>query len=107
MHHKMFYNFFSIGDPLKFIPFWRVRFGVPKNKILLHFGVPDNCSSGPGMARRIYSLSTCRGHQNGVKFACRGHRNGVKKNCLGHSNEVKKILSGTPKWSKISFLKKD
>ena len=64
-----------------------LHFGVPNNEILLHFGIPDNkillrlgvldCSSGPGMARRIYSLSCCQGHQNGVTFGCRGHRNGV------------------------------
>ena len=37
-----------------------LRFDVPDNQILLHFGVPDNFSSGPDMARRIYSLSSCR-----------------------------------------------
>ena len=68
----------------------------PKNQILLHLGVPDNCSSGPGMARRIYSLSSCRGHRNGVKFGCRGHRNGVKFGCRGHWNGVKFGCRGHP-----------
>ena len=71
-----------------------LHFGVPNNQILLHFGVPDNqillrlgvldCSSGPGRARRIYSLNCCKGHRNGVKFGCWGHRNGVKFVCWGH-----------------------
>ena len=34
-----------------------LRLGVPYNQILLHFSVPDNCSSGQGMAMKIYSLS--------------------------------------------------
>ena len=59
-------------------------FRVPDNQILLHCGVPDNCSSGQGMARRIYSLTSCRGHRNGVRFGGRGHRNRVKFSCWGH-----------------------
>ena len=53
----------------------------PKNQILLHLGVPDNCSSGSGMARRIYSLSRCWGQRNGVIFGCRGHRKEVTFGC--------------------------
>ena len=60
------------------------RFAVPANQILLHFSVPDKCSSGPGMARRMYALSSCREHRNGVIFGCWGHRNEVKFGCREH-----------------------
>ena len=73
-----------------------LRFGVPDNLILLHFCIPDNCSSGPSMARRIYSLSSCQGHWNGVKFGCRGHWNGVKFGCWGHWYGVKFSCRGHP-----------
>ena len=60
-----------------------LHLGDPDNLILLHFGVHDNCSSGPGMARRMYS-SSCQGHQNEVQFGCRGHQNKIKFCCQGH-----------------------
>ena len=60
-----------------------LRFGVPDNQILLNLCDPDNCSSGPGMAGRIYSLSSCRGHRNGVTYISWGHQNKVKFSCLG------------------------
>ena len=40
-----------------------LRFGVPNNQILLHLGVPDNCSIGQGMAGMMYSLSSCQWHK--------------------------------------------
>ena len=60
-----------------------LHFGVPDNQILLNLGVPDNCFSGAdlGLAGRIYSLSSCRGHRNGVTFGCQGHQNRVKFGC--------------------------
>ena len=64
-------------------------FRCPDNQIWLHIRVPDNGSSGPAMPRRTYSLSSCQGHQNGIKFGCRGHQNGVNFGCQGHPNGVK------------------
>ena len=75
-----------------------LHLGVPHNPFLLHFdvptikfycfGVPDSqcfslvwCSSGPDMAGRIFSLSSCQGNQKTVKFGCWGHRNRVKLCC--------------------------
>ena len=59
-------------------------FGFTDNQILLHFGVPDNWSSCPGMVGRIYSLSSCQGHQNGIKFGCPGQRNRGMFGAWGH-----------------------
>ena len=67
-----------------FTPFW-----CPQQQNFTPFRCPNNCSSGPGMDRTIYSLTSCRGHLNGVKFGCRGHQNGVKFGCWGHQNGVK------------------
>ena len=78
--------------------------------MLLDLGVSDIFSSGPGMARRIYSLSSCWGHQNGVELGCRVQQNGVNFCCQGHCNGAKFGFQGhlnrenfNPKKYKLNF----
>ena len=68
--------------------------------------VPDNCSSGPGMARRIYSITSFGGHQNGVKFGCWGHRKGVKFGCWETGNGVTFGYQGHPNGEKFQSPKR-
>ena len=91
------WHFIPFGCPRQsnFTPFrrpWQPNFTpvwCPWKLNFTPFGCPDNCYSGPGMAGRIYSLTRCQGHQNGVKFGCWGHQNGVKFSCWGDWNGVK------------------
>ena len=82
-----------------------LRFSVTNNQILLNLGLSDNCTSGPDIARRIYSLSSCWGHQNEVKFGCWGCRNWVKFGCRGHWNYAKFGCWGPPNGVKLQSSK--